>query len=66
MRHKKGLGNFGKALLMVALAIIILTGLVAIEIWLTNWLGFTGYFISMVLRVLGLGFMGLVMMKMFK
>jgi hypothetical protein len=66
MRYKKRFKNFGKVLLIIVLAIFIIIRLVTIEIWLTNWLGFTGYALSMVFRLLGLSFIGLVTMKMFK
>ena len=66
MGHKKGFENFSKGLLMVALVIIILAGLVVIEIWLTNWLGFAGYALSMVLRIFTFSVIGLFFIKKFR
>ncbi len=66
MRNKKRFRNFGKILLVIAVVIIIAIGLATMEIWLTNWLGFAGYALSIVLRLLGLGLLGLIIITHFK
>ncbi len=66
MKNKKRFRNFGKILLVIALMIIIAIGLATVEIWLTNWLGFIGYVLSTVFRLLGLGFLVFVMLRVFK
>jgi cytochrome bd-type quinol oxidase subunit 1 len=64
MGYKKEFRKFGKVLLVITLVIIVVAGLVIIEIWLTNWLEFTGYALSMIFRLLGLGFSAFVMLKL--
>lgn len=63
MRDKKDPNNFIKILFIIIFAVIVIAGLVMIEIWLTNWLGFAGYVLSMVFRVFGLSCLMFVMVK---